>query len=149
MSFSPSRRFVAASWLVVAAWAGFIFFASAHTGSDFNNAQDFLTQLKKWVDALLAEWNIPGLKESSSLGHFCEYAVFDVLLANALRCHMPWQKACLVAVAVASGYGVTDEFHQLFVPGRACDPLDWVVDTCGAALGSFLCFLVLRHGSRV
>ena len=51
----------------------------------------------------------------------------------------------LLAIVVASAYGVTDEFHQLFVPGRACDPVDWMVDTAGAALGALLAHVALRR----
>lgn len=34
----------------------------------------------------------------------------------------------------ASLYGITDELHQYFVPGRSSDILDWVADTTGALL---------------
>lgn len=36
------------------------------------------------------------------------------------------------AWAIASAYGVTDEFHQAFVPNRSADLLDWRADTLGA-----------------
>ena len=39
----------------------------------------------------------------------------------------------MVALVIASGYGVLDEWHQSFV-GRDCDPADWLADTIGAAL---------------
>ena len=42
-----------------------------------------------------------------------------------------------MGVAVLSGllYGVLDEVHQSFVPGRESSPLDVFVDTLGAVLG--------------
>ena len=49
---------------------------------------------------------------------------------------------------VASLYGMTDEFHQYFVPDRACDPLDWLIDTCGATLGAFLARAALEARFR-
>ena len=70
------------------------------------------------------------------------------MLGNARRCRMPLRRACLGAVIGASLYGVSDEFHQLFVPGRMCDPMDWLVDTAGAALGSGLAYLQLRRRGR-
>lgn len=51
----------------------------------------------------------------------------------------------LAAVAIASLYGVTDEFHQSFVPDRACDPVDWLVDTAGAALGAVIARKAIRR----
>lgn len=38
------------------------------------------------------------------------------------------------AIAIAGVYAATDEFHQLFVPGRACDPVDWLIDMAAVAL---------------
>ncbi len=44
----------------------------------------------------------------------------------------------LTSVIVASLYGISDEFHQSFVPGRNPDVWDWVADTTGALLAVFL-----------
>jgi VanZ family protein len=37
------------------------------------------------------------------------------------------------AWVIASVYGVTDEYHQRFVPGRSADAADAVADAAGAA----------------
>ena len=37
------------------------------------------------------------------------------------------------ALAAASAYGASDEFHQRFVPGRDCSAGDWLADSAGAA----------------
>jgi VanZ family protein len=42
------------------------------------------------------------------------------------------------AVLLSGLYGVTDEFHQAFVPGRGAAALDVGIDTLGAALGVWL-----------
>ncbi len=41
----------------------------------------------------------------------------------------------LGAWTIATVYGVTDEWHQSFVPGRMADPRDLLADGVGAALG--------------
>jgi VanZ family protein len=41
---------------------------------------------------------------------------------------------CAAAAAVA--YGVTDEWHQSFVPGRSADAVDLVADAVGAGLAA-------------
>ena len=43
-----------------------------------------------------------------------------------------------MAIGVASLYGITDEWHQYYVPGRFSDVMDWIADTLGAALATFL-----------
>lgn len=44
--------------------------------------------------------------------------------------------AAVVAIAISSLYGVTDEYHQLFVPGRTFDVLDMAADAFGSVVGA-------------
>lgn len=44
-------------------------------------------------------------------------------------------RAVWLAWAIATFYGVTDEWHQSFVPGRMADARDVIADAAGAALG--------------
>ena len=144
----PSRRTVAASWALVVLWAAFIFFMSSNTDSGLNEELGFFSQIYQTMKDVQAQLLGPGVDVLSSIAHFCEYTAFGALLANALRHHMPLRRACLAAIVCASLYGVTDEFHQLFVAGRMCDPADWLVDTLGAGLGSGLALLGLRRWGK-
>jgi VanZ family protein len=49
-----------------------------------------------------------------------------------------------LATSIASLYGISDEFHQSFVPGRTPDVVDWLADTSGALLA----VLLIAHFSR-
>lgn len=142
------RRFVVLSWLLVALWAGLIFFMSANTGSGLSDDLGFFSNIYRALKDAQVHLLGPDVDAISSVAHFCEYAVFGALLANALSSHLPLRRACLIAVLCASLYGVSDEIHQLFVPGRMCDPVDWLVDTLGAAAGSGVAFLALRKRRR-
>jgi VanZ family protein len=46
--------------------------------------------------------------------------------------------------ALATAYASTDEFHQLFVPGREGAVRDVAIDSCGAAFGIGLIYIVGR-----
>lgn len=53
------------------------------------------------------------------------------------------------AVMVSSLYGLSDEFHQSFVPGRTPDVFDLVADVGGAAIGALgVVFLRRRLAKR-
>lgn len=127
-----------ALWAPVALWAGFIFFMSAHTGSDLSQGEGFVSAVKRWLDGIQVALLGPGIDLVSSFGHFLEYLVLGVLLARALKGAGLRREAAVFATAavMASMYGVTDEVHQLFVPDRMCDPADWLVDTVGASIGA-------------
>lgn len=51
----------------------------------------------------------------------------------------------LLTMALASLYGISDEFHQIFVPQRSCDPADWAVDTIAALIGALICYALVKR----
>jgi VanZ family protein len=72
------------------------------------------------------------------VGHFAEYALLALLWWRALRTRMDARRAALAAFIVTTLYGASDEIHQSFVEGRHGSPLDWAIDTAGAAAGAAL-----------
>jgi hypothetical protein len=71
--------------------------------------------------------------------HVPAYAVLSWAWSWALRA---WVRApaarALGACAIASAYGVIDEWHQSFVPGRFASLADVVLNVLGATLGTWL-----------
>jgi VanZ family protein len=65
--------------------------------------------------------------------HFGQYALLCFLWWRALRTVTTPTRAALFAFLLASGYAVTDEYHQTFVEGRHGGPVDWAIDSAGAA----------------
>lgn len=138
---------LAIAWGAVALWAAFIFFMSAHTGSDLDDGAGLVAQIKRWLSALAAPVFGPDTDAVSVAAHFSEYVVLGVLLFVALLQTRPDARRTLLvaaAIGLASLYGASDEFHQLFVPGRLCDPADWLTDTLGATLGVVVSALAAR-----
>lgn len=214
-------------WALVVAWACFIFFMSAKTGSDLDQGAGLAALIKQHLAQIQLALFGPGVDLVSPAAHFCEYLVLGALLQNALgasraacgaggasaargvrelrdardaaepvegdtcdaagneqaeggdaagACALSGKggaydasgssgarEACgtrepriarsalvavVLAVVLASAYGITDEIHQIFVPGRMCDPLDWAVDTAGAALGAVSWALLRSRFSR-
>ena len=81
--------------------------------------------------------------------HFPEYLGLGLLLARAFYGEgLAPVRAALVALLLASAYGVSDEIHQSFVPERTADVYDWIADTCGAATAASAFSTVLRRRHR-
>ncbi|HYM15785.1 MAG TPA: VanZ family protein [Dehalococcoidia bacterium] len=80
--------------------------------------------------------------------HAGEYAALAFALAGACRRHLAWPVPLLLAcaAALAALYGVSDEFHQRFVPGRDAAVTDWLADVAGAAAGALASGALLRAG---
>ena len=68
--------------------------------------------------------------------HFAEYALLCFLLWRPLATITDARRAALFAFLITSGYAATDEFHQTFVDGRHGNPVDWLIDSAGAALAA-------------
>ncbi|MDQ0243683.1 VanZ family protein [Bacillus fengqiuensis] len=68
--------------------------------------------------------------------HFAVYFVLGVLLINALRKNAiySYQRVGL-ALLICILYAASDEFHQLFVPGRGGQIKDVLIDSVGASVG--------------
>ena len=66
--------------------------------------------------------------------HFGSYALLAWLFHRALStAAQPPQPIWLISAALAVGYGLTDELHQVFIPGRSGRLLDVLIDAAGAA----------------
>lgn len=82
---------------------------------------------------------VPGLDEldwSDKIKHFMGYAVLGALLWRALGDGVAKWRRFWLSVGIATLYGLTDEIHQIYVPGRSFDPLDLLADALGAAAGA-------------
>ncbi len=72
----------------------------------------------------------PPVVNIDKIAHFAVYGLLATLLC---RVGHGW-RAAFWALLVASAFGATDEWHQVYVPGRAAEVMDWIADTTGAAL---------------
>ncbi|WP_448509645.1 VanZ family protein [Immundisolibacter sp.] len=79
----------------------------------------------------------PLLLVSASLSNFAHipaYALLGASLCLALPRYRGWPMAAL-ALALTFGYGVLDEWHQSFVPGREVSGPDLLRDVLGGCIG--------------
>jgi VanZ family protein len=105
------------------------------------------------IFVLSSQESLPSLPSGLTdyTGHFIGYALLGTLLLRALA-GATWRgvtaRNAWIAAAAASGYGVTDEIHQTFVPGRTATVEDWVADTLGAVVAVVLVRAAARVLSR-
>lgn len=121
---SPRR-----AWLPAIGWATLLFVLSSIPGAAF-------PQVPGWhVDKLV---------------HAFLYFVLGFFCARALRATTRATGAALALLAtlIATGYGVTDELHQLLTPRRSCDWRDVVADGAGALLGAGVAVTAIAHSNR-
>lgn len=67
--------------------------------------------------------------------HATEYGLLSYLLIRAFagsEVKLKKSTVIILSIALATLYGASDEFHQLFVRNRIADPLDILADFVGA-----------------
>jgi hypothetical protein len=115
---TPSARLTRplALWAPVVAWMAVLFVASALSDPPGSR--------------LLPDW----------VTHPAAWAVLAALFARALAGGLrpASLRVAVLAAALATAYGVFDEWHQAFTPGRHASVADVGKDMAGAALGAWL-----------
>jgi VanZ family protein len=109
-------------------WAGVIFYLSHLPGADIPPmfyGEDKL--IHAFVFGILGIFTLGAMKTR----------------ADGYRAFQPW-----LAVTLVTAYGVLDEFHQHFVPGRTPDIHDVMADAVGGMLGVWLLYRFLKARFR-
>jgi VanZ family protein len=73
--------------------------------------------------------------------HFLAYAVLaaaaGLWISSGAWRQRGWGRFFLIA-GIAAAYGIIDEVHQSFIPGRDCSLWDWLADALGSVAGAAL-----------
>ncbi len=81
------------------------------------------------------------------LAHLTEYGIYALLLYGSLGGgrDFSWRgRRAGWCIGIAAVYSLTDELHQLFVPGRGGSLADSALDTSGSALALLAVYIVDR-----
>jgi VanZ family protein len=91
--------------------------------------------------------DVPNIHINDKIEHLLAYGGLGFLLNLSLRIQNKFtlvkKYSALFTVLIVSAYGALDELHQLFIPGRSCDILDWTADTAGVIIGVIIMTLLI------
>ena len=118
-----------------------IFCLSAQTASESSELSGGVLGVLKALRLLIGE------EQLRTLAHFCEFAALGFAAANAAFSLYGYFRPVLAAV-FACVYSLSDEIHQIFVPGRAFQLSDLAVDWSGVVCGTIVCTLIFLSVRR-
>jgi len=112
----------------------------------------FLLAALSWAGLIFYLSSQPSIETPSlfpgqdKLFHLMAFGILGLLTMGALQAShggYPTRQVWLVALAVML-YGILDEFHQYFVPGRSADVYDVLADAIGGLLGAWAMYWLVR-----
>ena len=156
-------------WIALILWCSLIFFFSAQVAKDSAELSSGLTEtILKWLYKL-KNMSFPVFKSINihnfelffgylenivrKCAHFGIYSVLGIISLSLASCYFALNlKSLLLSFAFCVFYASTDEFHQLFVPGRGGNITDVGIDSAGALLGilitAFFIYIVQTRKKR-
>lgn len=131
-------RGLARFWPVIL-WAVVIYSFSTRTFTPENTSR-VITPILHWLFPHATPYFIARMNHlARKCAHVFEYFIFSMLLLRAIRNKRPWQaKWALLTVGIVFLYACSDEFHQIFVPGRGPAFRDVMLDTAAGILAQLV-----------
>ena len=127
-------------------WMGFIFSMSSENAEKSSNTSG------QTIRVVLSA--VPGFEEQPEevkvniieklqfivrkSAHFIGYMILGILASGLILYYGNINKKYLLAFLICVIYAISDEIHQLFVPGRAGQVRDVLIDSAGSLLGIIL-----------
>lgn len=132
------------SIILVLIWMIIIFVMSSFNAEDSANQSNFI------VNIISNIFNIENVKLLSliirKLAHFTEYLILGILVINMFTKNNI-SKSYLLSILLCVIYATSDEIHQIFIPGRACQIKDILIDSVGSITGIYLYKLLIKKNN--
>ena len=133
-----NKRLVLA-WTLLILWMLFIFIMSSFNGVMSSNQSGSIATL------IYNIFNISDTEKVSFIvrkcAHVSEFFILGILVINLISKYNV-KYSYLISFIVCVLYASSDEFHQLFVPGRSGQVTDIFIDMIGVVLGlSIYCLI--------
>lgn len=138
--------------ILLVIWMGFIFSMSSQNSEISSNTSGetikiILSLVPKFTEQIekVQQQTVENLQFiARKSAHFIAYMVLGIILILLLLQFSNINKKPQIALALCVVYAISDEFHQFFVPGRACQLRDVIIDSLGSLTGIVLVLLCLR-----
>lgn len=95
--------------------------------------------------------DLPDVSLSDKVEHLMAFCILAVLLKLTLllqrKSQLVNKHSSIFTITIVGIYAGLDEIHQIFIPSRTGDILDWLADISGALIAVLLLGLILKYFS--
>ena len=116
------------------------------------NTLVYLPLIVYWIILLIATsipaQSVPSFGVGDKVNHLLAYFILSIFLYLTFsfqeKSIVAKRNAVLLTIAITLLYGVLDELHQMLIPGRSAELLDWTADAVGAVCGVLIISFLLK-----
>jgi len=156
-----NKKLIIFSWALVVLCMMLIFYLSSQQAKVSNAASKGIVKESVEVGIKVTKAKITEtakqklIEKINSAGreymHAVVFLILGLLVQNAVSQSTGLSrrrsiKTVLFAFTICVIYGISDEIHQLFVPGRAFQVSDLLMDSLGSIIGIFIVYMLINKG---
>ncbi len=131
--------YVIVSWVLVVVFLGFIFSLSAQDAEESKELSDSLvSRIIEWINLYIDGETL------RKIAHMLEFTALSFSLNNAIFATWEKKNSSIISFVLTVAVMVSDEIHQIFVPGRAFQFSDLLIDGIGAIIGVIAYIIVYK-----
>ncbi len=137
------------SWVAVLLWMVLIFNLSSQVAEQSNQLSTRITKvIVETVEKVApnAEFDMKSFNNRlRKHAHFFAYLILGILVSKVLRRSGVYgYRSVIIALGICILYAISDEVHQLFIPGRGGQVKDVIIDSAGASVGIAVYLLIAK-----
>lgn len=140
------KKEIIISWMLLVIWMIFIFIMSSFNGNISSNQSGSI------ADLIYNLFNISNTEKVSLIvrkcAHVSEFFILGILVINLVSKYNV-KHIYLISFIVCVLYASSDEFHQLFVPGRSGQVTDIFIDMIGTIFSLLVMYLFNKFRKKV
>lgn len=131
--------YIIVSWVLVVVFLGFIFSLSAQDAEESKELSDSLvSRIIEWINLYIDGETL------RKIAHMLEFTALSFSLNNAIFATWEKKNSSIISFVLTVAVMVSDEIHQIFVPGRAFQFSDLLIDGIGAIIGVIAYIIVYK-----
>lgn len=137
------------TWAMIILWMALIFYFSHQPATKSNELSSGIVELidntikKISPNINYNQVNLNHIIRKSA--HFGVYLILGILVANGLLAtSISKSKGIYLSLLISILYAISDEIHQIYIPGRSGQASDVLLDSAGALVGILFLNAIIR-----
>ena len=131
--------------ILIIAWMIIVFCLSQQAADESSKLSGEILNTILRIFKLDKETSIFTENAIRKLAHFTLYTLGGILILSHVNLYnIETNRKVITSQVIGTAYAITDEFHQIFIPGRSGEVRDICIDSLGVITGIMILLLIIK-----